>query len=109
MSNQDYLTKLPIEEYDKIWSQFDSSFWRFKKEIFNEYRKEYCYAGAWSLYVNMENGKMTQCYCSNYSSNIFENVDKPIDFVAIGKCKESHCYNGHALLTLGCIPNFTNV
>ena len=37
------------------------------------------------------------------------NIDKPIDFVAIGKCKESHCYNGHMLLTLGCIPNFTSV
>ena len=37
------------------------------------------------------------------------NIDKPIDFVAITKCKESHCYNGHMLLTLGLIPNFTNV
>ena len=109
LNNQNYLTSLTIEEYDKIWSQFDSSFWRFKKEIFNIYRKEYCYAGAWSLYVNMENGRTTQCYRSNYSGNIFENIDKPIDFVAIGKCKESHCYNGHMLLTLGCIPNFTSV
>ena len=109
LKSHDYLTNLPIEEYDKIWSQFDSSFWRFKKEIFNEYRSEYCYAGAWSLYINLANGDTTQCYCSNYSSNVFKDLDKPIDFVAIGKCKESHCYNGHALLALGCIPNLTSV
>lgn len=109
LKSHEYLTSLPMEEYDKTWSQFDSSFWRFKKEIFNEYRNEYCYAGAWSLYVNLANGDTTQCYCSNYSSNVFKDLDKPIDFVAIGKCKESHCYNGHALLTLGCIPNFTAV
>lgn len=105
----DYLTSLPIEEYDKIWSQFDSSFWKFKKGIFNQRRTEYCYAGAWLLYVNLANGDTTQCYCSNYKTNVFKNIDKPIDFVTIGKCKESHCYNGHMLLTLGCIPNFTDV
>ncbi len=109
LNNQEYLTSLSMEEYDKTWSQFDSSFWRFKKEIFNQYRKEYCYAGSWSLYLNLEDGRTKQCYCSNYSSNIFKDVNKPIDFVAIGKCKEAHCYNGHALLTLGCIPNFTSV
>lgn len=109
LNNQEYLTNLSLEQYDKTWTQFDSSFWRFKKEIFNIRRNEYCYAGAWSLYINMENGKTTQCYRSNYSSNIFEDIDKPVDFVAIGKCKEAHCYNGHALLTLGCIPNFTSV
>lgn len=107
--NHDYLTSLSIEEYDKVWSQFDSSFWRFKREIFNQYRKEYCYAGAWSLYVNLADGYTTQCYCSNYRTNVFKDIDKPIDFVAIGKCKEPHCYNGHALLTLGCIPNFTGI
>lgn len=108
-SGKDYLTSLPIEKYDEIWSQFDSDFWRFKKSIFNIRRNEYCYAGKWSIYVNIENGFTTQCYYSDYNQNIFEDLEKPIDFVAIGKCKDFHCYNGHALLTLGLIPNFTDV
>lgn len=109
LKSQDYLTDLTMDQYDAVWSQFDSSFWRFKKEIFNEQRKEYCYAGAWSLYINLVTGQATQCYRSNYTSNIFDHPDQPIDFVAIGRCKEAHCYNGHMLLTLGCIPEFTTV
>lgn len=105
----DYLTKLPIQEYDKVWSQFDSGFWRFKKTIFNQKRNEFCYAGMWSLYVNLATGNAVQCYCSRYMQNVFKDIEKPIDFIAIGKCLDTHCYNGHALLTLGCIPGFTDV
>ncbi|MDS0526540.1 radical SAM protein [Clostridium sp. SHJSY1] len=105
----DYLTKLPISDYDKIWSQFDSEFWRFKKEIFKVKRNEFCYAGDWMLVVNLATGFTRQCYLSNYNFNIFESIDKPIPFRAIGKCNEPHCYNGHALLTFGCIPNITKV
>lgn len=99
-----YLTDLNMEEYDKIWGSFNSDFWKFKKEIFGEKRREYCYAGMWSLFVNMENGDTKQCYYSRYNQNIFDKIDDPIDFIPIGKCKTSHCYNGHSLLTLGLIP-----
>lgn len=104
-----YLTKLSLEEYDRIWSAFDSDFWRFKKDIFMIRRKEFCYADEWLLYVNLATGEAKQCYKSNYSQNIFSDLDKAIDFVPIGKCKQPHCYNGHMLLTLGCIPDFTSV
>lgn len=104
-----YLTRLPIDEYDKIWTQFNSDFWFFKKTIFNKKRDEFCYAGRWSLYVNLATGTATQCYCSRYSQNIFENIEKPIEFIAAARCGDTHCYNGHALLTLGCIPGFTDV
>ena len=104
----EYLTDLPIEEYDRMWSQFDSDFWKFKKTIFKKHITQYCYAGDWSLYINLANGETVQCYCSNYSHNVFNDPDKPIEFKAIGKCMTPHCYNGHALLTLGCVPNFTD-
>lgn len=105
----EYLTDLSMEEYDRIWGEFKSEFWQFKKEIFGQKRKEYCYAGKWSLFVNMESGIARQCYCSNYEENIFEDIEKPIRFIPIGKCKISHCYNGHALLTLGLIPELKTV
>lgn len=104
----DYLTNLSIDEYNLIWKQFNSDFWRFKKTLFKVRRNEFCYAGKWSLYINLENGIAEQCYKSRYKQNIFENISKPIVFKAIGHCMEAHCYNGHALLTMGCIPNFTH-
>lgn len=103
----EYLTKLPLQEYDAVWSQFDSDFWEFKKSIFLHHRNEFCYAGAWSIYVNLATGIATQCYCSTYKQNVFENLKKGIVFKPIGKCSIPHCYNGHSLLTLGCIASFT--
>jgi len=105
----EYLTDMSMEEYDRTWSQFGSSFWEFKKTIFKVMRNEYCYAGAWSLYVNFATGDAVQCYCSRLSQNIYRDMGKRIRFVPIGRCSNAHCYNGHALLTLGCIPGFTKV
>jgi hypothetical protein len=105
----DYLTDHTMEEYDGAWSKFGSDFWKFKKTIFKAKRNEYCYAGRWSLLVDLSNGDAFQCYHSRYQQNIFKNVNTPISFIPIGKCKEPHCYNGHMLLTLGCINDFTNV
>lgn len=107
--NIDYLTNLSMDEYDKVWGQFESDFWMFKKSIFKQKRHEFCYAGDWLLQVDFETGNTNQCYRSRFTQNIFENINKPIEFRAIGKCLEPHCYNGHAMLTLGCIPNFTEV
>ena len=48
---------------------------------------------------------MRQCYCANFTWNIYEDITKPIPWIAIGhNCKELHCYNGHAWLALGDIP-----
>lgn len=105
----EYLTNLSMEEYDKVWSKFHSDFWKFKKEIFMKKRKEFCYAGSWLLQVNLATGIARQCYKSNFSQNIFENIDKPITYLPMGRCREPHCYNGHMLLTLGCIPGFTEI
>lgn len=105
----EYLTGLTLDKYDEIWSQFNSEFWAFKKTIFMQKRREFCYAGDWLLQVDLTTGVTKQCYRSRYTQNIFENIESPIIFRAIGKCLESHCYNGHALLTFGCIPNLTKV
>lgn len=104
----DYLTDLSPEEYKKTWEQFDSPFWRFKCSIFKEKRHEYCYAGMYALFVNLADGYTRQCYKSLYHQNILKNINKPIRFIPIGKCMLPHCYNGHALLTMGCIPNKFN-
>lgn len=99
--NIEYLTKLPVEEYLKAFSAFESPFFAFKTAIFGEKRHEYCMAGVTVLTVNLATGWCGQCYCSNFTQNIFQDLSKPIKFIPIGKCKIAHCYNGHMLLTLG--------
>lgn len=99
------LTKMSRDDYKKTWSVFKSEFFDYKMSIFGVKRKEFCYAGAWSFYLNLLTGEASQCYCSFFKQNIFENLSKPIQFKPIGNnCKLEHCYNGHAFLVLGLIP-----
>lgn len=103
--NMSLLTKLPLDEYKKIWGEFESPMFDFKLSTFGVKRKEYCYAGDWVLFLNMETGDAKQCYCTRFKQNIFNDLNTPIKFLPIGKhCSEPHCYNSHALMTLGVIP-----
>ncbi len=105
----DYLTNLNIDDYDKIWSKFDSEFWRFKKSIFGVKQKGFCYAGAWSYYVDLTTGKARQCYCGKDLGDIFEDVNERFPEMAIGQCELPHCYNGHMFMTAGLIPEVSKV
>lgn len=99
------LTNLSRQEYIKTWGVFDSALFDYKLKIFEEKRTEFCYAGDWSFYLNLLSGEMTQCYRSYVSQNIFKDINKPINFQAIGSnCMEHHCYNGHSYIVLGDIP-----
>ena len=99
------LTSMSREDYKKTWSVFHSEFFDYKMSIFGHKRNEFCYAGAWSLYLNLATGNAQQCYRSYFSQNIFKDLSRPIIWRPVGNgCKEVHCYNGHAFLVLGLIP-----
>ena len=99
------LTKYSFEEYKNIWGVFESDLFNYKTTIFYKKRKEFCYAGDWSAYINLVSGSMRQCYCGEELDNIYDNIDKPLNFRPIGYgCTEPHCYNGHSFLALGVIP-----
>lgn len=98
------LTKLPLEEYNKTWSVFQSNFWEFKSSIFGKKQKEFCYAGAWSAYINLSTGVARACYCGPVLGDVFADPDSTFPQKPVGKCPIAHCYNGHALMTLGTIP-----
>lgn len=99
------LTNLHREEYIKTWSSFNSTLFDYKISVFGVKRKEFCYAGDWSFTLNLGTGIMAQCYCSLLKQNIFEDIEKDIEFIPIGNnCRERHCYNAHAFLALGNIP-----
>lgn len=97
------LTSLSKEEYKGVWETFDSQLFDFKYSIFGNKRSEFCYAGEWSLYVNLLTGVYQQCYGGDVLGNI-KNIREPIRFRAIGRCRQPHCWNGHAFLALGDIP-----
>ncbi len=99
------LTKMSRDEYVRTWSQFDSPMFKLKMDLVDKKRKEFCYAGAWTLNVNMYTGEALQCYSQPYRQNIFKDLTKPIKFIPVGcHCAEPFCFNGHAHISLGCIP-----
>ena len=104
-----YLTKLTMEEYDQVWSQFNSSFWEFKKSIFGIRENRFCYAGKWSCYINLTNGNTLPCYFGNSMGNVFEDPDSVFPEMPVGKCELAHCYNGHVYMTFGIVPGATTV
>ncbi len=101
------LTRHDRNEYNRIWSRFDSELFRFKLSVFGEKRREFCYAGDWTLQLLLGSGKLRQCNNGRVLQNVFENPEQPIPFCAVGHhCPNPHCYNAHAWLTLGAIPGF---
>ena len=107
-NNKQLLTKLSKEEYEKIWSVFDSEMFRFKLDIFSKKIGGFCYAGLWSLYINLGTGETKPCYSQLCNQNVFKDPDADILFCPVGKhCRQPYCYNGHALLTLGLVPELS--
>lgn len=101
------LTNLTTDEYKKIGQQFESPLFDFTMKNFMVKRKEFCYAGDWSFLLNLETGVMTKCYANkNGAVNIFENIDKMINFEAVGNnCNNRFCVNSSHFMTLGVIPS----
>lgn len=97
-----HLSRLNFDDYKKTWGQFGSQLFEFKTKLFYHKRKEFCYAGDWSIYLNLNTGEMKQCYSGKILDNIYEDLERPLHFEAIGKnCPLAHCYNGHSYLSLG--------
>lgn len=104
------LTKYTKEEYEKIWSTFESPMFKFKLPIFGEKRNEFCYAGDWSFFVNLNDGNMYQCYVGDIVDNLYRDLSKPLNFNAIAnKCCQPHCYNAHSFLLFDDIPGFSDL
>lgn len=99
------LTRYSKEEYASIWEDFHSELFDLKMKLYGKKREEYCYGGEWTFYLYLSNGDLRQCYKGEIIDNIFKDVNRPIRFKPIGRgCREPYCYNGHAWMTLGCIP-----
>ena len=107
MNNRKLLTNHTIDEYKKIWGEFESTMFDYKMKIYEERPKHFCYAGKWSLYVDLKTGDAQACYGQPITQNIFKDITKPMKFNPVGKyCTMPYCLNGHAFLSLGMQPDF---
>lgn len=95
------------EDFIKIWSKFDSPMFEYKMKLLGVKRKEFCYAGDWTLRVDLYSGEASPCYSQPFKQNIFEDPNKPINFIAVGcHCAMPFCINGHAHMCMGVIPSY---
>lgn len=78
-------TKGTREEYLANGEKFHSPLFGFTTKNFCVKRKEFCFAGDWSGTLNLQTGVLTKCYADYDGVNIFEDVDAPIPFEAVGK------------------------
>lgn len=102
---KELLTAMSRREYEEAWAKFQSTMFDFKLDIFQKKIENFCYAGAWTLYIDLGTGAAKPCYGQLSNQNLFENPKKPIVFRPVGRhCRQPYCYNGHAFLTLGVVP-----
>ena len=64
MRDKPILSQLSRADYEKTWDIFNSEMFSYKLSIFGNKRKEFCYAGVWSAYLNLGTGEIQQCYCN---------------------------------------------
>lgn len=103
--NKPLLTKLTKEEYISKWSKFKSSMFDLKMELLGKKRKEFCYAGKWSIMIDIASGEASQCYGRMNTQNVFKDLTKPIKFYPVGhSCTQCYCFNGHSHIAWGIIP-----
>ena len=99
-------TELSDEDYKKQGEKFESPLFDFTMKNFLTKRNEFCYAGDWSLLLNLQTGDIKKCYAEPEHQNIYEDIDAPIKFEAIGNnCKCKYCVNSSHFMSLGIIPD----
>lgn len=104
------LTALSEEDFYETWKVFESPKFEYKISEFSHPHKEFCYAGDISFSLQIATGNLRKCDGSSEPKkmnfyNIYENPTEEIPFRPIGRnCPLPHCFNCHALLTLGTIP-----
>lgn len=99
------LTEMAKEDYVDTWSVLQSTMFNLKMKLYGVRRKEFCYAGKWSLLVDISSGEASQCYGRMNTQNIFKDLTEKIQFMPVGyTCTQAFCFNGHAHVAWGIIP-----
>jgi len=100
------MSKYNPEKYHEIGESFKSPLFEFTFNNFLVKRKEFCYAGDWSFKLYLAEGDLRDCYDSPRIQNIYNDLKKPIKFLAIGhNCCSPYCVNSSHFMSLGVIPD----
>ena len=107
-----YETSLSPAEYNQKVDEFTRGQFRtkidFERKYFGVKRREFCYAGDWSLCVDIISGNVSKCYYQPTTQNIYRNIDTPLTFSAVGRgCAQPWCTGGVHFLAFGMIPELT--
>lgn len=104
--NVSLMTAHSEKEYVEYGKKFKSPLFDMTIKNFNVKRNEFCYAGDWTFVLNLMTGILSKCYGVNGGQNIFEEIEKPIKFEAIGNnCESTFCFNSSHFMSLGVIPS----
>ncbi len=95
------LTKLSMQEYYKVWSQFESHLFEIKWKFYN-IPIHNCDAGKNSLYIDINTGDVMKCLHCSSIDNIYDRNSEILEYERVGDdCVLPYCYNNHAYLSLG--------
>lgn len=98
------LTKFSEEEYIRIWKVFQSEMFDLKMKFYMMHGTN-CNAGKDSFFIDLNSGIMNRCLFSENISNFYD-ADVSLDFDRVGdSCPLDYCYNCHAYVTLGVMPD----
>lgn len=97
-----YETKLDNEEFYKIWGSFDSPLFNFQdSEYMTSHNNDFCYAGVYTGTFDLSSGNFSACPANRTVTNIFDDIDSPIQFLPVGnKCPFPFCFCGFFLQVL---------
>lgn len=99
------LTVHTKQEYHNLGSDFESPLFDFTLQNFMVKRRDFCYAGDWSFVLNLSTGIAKRCYSDSNIQNIFQCIDHPIKFKAVGNaCRSTYCVNSSHFMSWGVIP-----
>lgn len=91
------LTQLPLKQHRDTWGKFDSALFTAQQTMWGESRTEFCRAGEFSAEIDLVTGELRQCMQSKVIQSIYQDLDKPLQFLPIGKnCPMEHCYISYA-------------
>ncbi|MDR2594953.1 MAG: radical SAM protein [Fibromonadaceae bacterium] len=94
-------TRLSPEEYNSVWSSFDSDLFSYQQKAYDLPHSEFCYAGVYTGTLLLETGDFHPCPGTKKVTNFFEDIDNHIEFVPMAhSCPFHHCFCGFFLHVL---------
>jgi len=94
-------TRISEEEYDQVWSTFNSDLFLYQQRAYDIPHREFCYAGVYSGTLSLGTGDFSSCPGTHKITNFFENIGEPIQFVPVAHaCPFDFCFCGFFLHVL---------